>query len=128
MLQANVAIVNQDYVSDCLVFKSILLVTQLRFRVDGTPATATSEPVEETAAPDTSTVNANNFLQVKEPRRQNRRSITPCRSEDTPIDNKAPETVQKDRDIASSRQAEQMESDLLDELMLKVKAAGYLVS
>lgn len=65
---------------------------------------------------------------MKERGRQNRRSITPCRSEDTPIDNKAQKSVQQAGNIDSSRQAEQRQPDLLDELMLKVKAAGDLVS
>jgi hypothetical protein len=54
--------------------------------------------------------------------------MTPCRSEDTPIDNLAPVTVQEDTNVISSGQAEQRQPDLLDEIMLTVKAAGDLVS
>ncbi|QGA15458.1 hypothetical protein EYB26_003116 [Talaromyces marneffei] len=125
-LSANIAIVNQDYVSDCLVFKSVLLVTQLRFRVDGTPTTSGTDTAAPAQANSIPTTNPNSSLNVKESRRKNRRSMTPCRSEDTPIGNPAPVTVHQDTDSASPNQAEQWTPDLLDELMLKVKAAGQL--
>ncbi|EED24091.1 DNA polymerase POL4, putative [Talaromyces stipitatus ATCC 10500] len=121
-LFADIAIVNQDYVSDCLVFKSILLVTQARFRVDGTPKTSgTDKPAHAMAS-----IKPTGSLQEKQPQRHGRRSVTPSRSEDTRIDQMTPVAIQQEADAASSSQSDQRKPDALDKLILKVKAAGDL--
>jgi DNA polymerase IV len=115
-----VTLVNQDYISDCIGFGSVLRVTQLRFRVDGNPATSTSETglVESKIASDDS-------LPVKAYRRRSRRSLTPSQKEDTPAGNGA-STVQQEASTAADSQREQRKPDILDELMQKVKAASDL--
>lgn len=119
------ALVNQDYISDCLAFATVLRVTQNRFRVDGVPAVLINEadPVESHAASDGS-------LPVKEPRRRRgQRSVSPSQSEETPTGNVALATTQEEvAAVAAACQPEKRKPDLLDDLMQKLKDASELVS
>ncbi|OKL60131.1 hypothetical protein UA08_04482 [Talaromyces atroroseus] len=117
-LSGGVTLVNQHYISDCIGFGTILRVTQLRFRVDGNPATSASG-----AAPVESKTTSDGSLPIKGYRRRDKRALTPSQKEDTLTSNLASTTVQQEDGF---RRSEQQKPDILDVLIQKVKAASDL--
>lgn len=99
-----------------------MLVTQLRFQVDGIPKAAVEEP-ETTAHPD-DTVKS---LSIKGSERQKRHLVTPLPSQDNAARmDVVPEQKEVEGDIQSTSKSN--DTDLLDKLISEVKAAGDLVS
>ncbi|KAL1966481.1 hypothetical protein VTN77DRAFT_4403 [Rasamsonia byssochlamydoides] len=121
----NVALVNQDYPSECLKFQSILSVTQTRFLVNGAPGATTDDtPALPDPAPEDS-------LPLKPPRRRGQRSPTPTPEEDSQrqarVAQAVAETSEKQLEGETSHHSRPGTApDILDELMEKVKAAGDL--
>jgi DNA polymerase IV len=125
--KANIALVNQDYPSECLRFRSLLKVTQSRFRIEGTPlgdmgifSPALSGPMSDAFPP------------LKPPQRRGQHSPTP-----SPIANPEQYQIAESTSKTSKHERENARlnltgptnfSDPLDEVMTMVKATAGLVS
>lgn len=99
-----------------------MLVTQLRFQVDGAPKAAVEES-ETLARPD----DAVESLSIKESDRQRRHLVTPLPSQD----NAAPvDVVTEQKEVEGNIQStsKSNDTDILDKLIFEVKTAGDLVS
>ncbi|KAH8697290.1 putative DNA polymerase POL4 [Talaromyces proteolyticus] len=121
-LSGEVAIVNQDYPSDCLQFGQLLSVTQTRFRVDGIPTKATrSQSTSKTAT------NPESSPRIKDPRRRDRRSPTASQDEGLSLATPSTDNTKNPTDPTINT-VDQPESnhEILDEMVQKVKSVNYL--
>lgn len=127
--QANVALVNETYPSDCIRFRSVLSPLQARFRVDGTPEAQMAEEsilATEPSAPDS--------LPLKPSKRYLQAPVTSQSS----IENHSPAAPSHSDEIVSERvqeapspaeaREESRERDALDDMIQETKAASHLVS
>lgn len=126
--QANVALVNETYPSDCIRFRSVLSPLQARFRVDGTPeAREAEEPnrATEPSAPDSL------------PLKPSKRALQAPETSQSSIENHSPARPFHSNEVVSERvqeapstaefREEPWERDVLDDMIQEAKATSHLV-
>ncbi|CAI7588352.1 unnamed protein product [Penicillium glandicola] len=136
-LPTSVALVNESYPSECIQFRSVLDTSQLRFRVNGTPATAEKQksPVAEPPPPDSLPLKPSRREKAQSPER----SLSPVEeSTPYPLPKDFTETVPKSvlhtvisepvHETATEEASERgnRERDALDDTIDEAKATSHL--
>lgn len=125
--QLNIALVTEDYPSECIKFRSILNTTQSRFRVNAAKTTVNQED-NSASADQASDVS----LQLKPPRKRAGASPTPSPNggnDPAPVAQFPADTVRRGTDTEKRNDSPPTrERDALDDLVDEVKAVEHLVS
>lgn len=121
------ALVNESYPSECIRFRSILSPSQVRFRVEGTPASGRRDA--PAPAPETVLVSVE-CLPLKAPRKEQAQTPEPSQPPIEEVMNNsqpAPEVVATPA-VPENSSEETRQRDALDDIIDEAKATSHLVS